>query len=154
VIAALNHPQVNKQKHYIVYNKNANFELMKRTALILLMAIYLLSCVGMGINRSYCCGKLAAVTLIYGAPDNTKKETGKNNNCCRNEKQSFKVNDSHFSAASFSLKNPVPALLSSFVNHQNELIAYQLHTKIVYKGNAPPGLSNTPVYTLNCAYRI
>lgn len=154
MIAALNHPQVNKQKHYIVYNKNANFELMKRTALILLMAIYLLSCVGMGINRSYCCGKLAAVTLIYGAPDNTKKETGKDNNCCRNEKQSFKVNDSHFSAASFSLKHPIAALLPSFGNHQNELIVYQLHTETVYKGNAPPRHPDIPVYTLNCAYRI
>ena len=127
---------------------------MKRTALILLTAIYLLSCVGMGINRSYCCGKLAAVTLIYGAPDNSNNKAAKNNDCCRNEKQSFKVKDSHFSAASFSLKNPVPALLSSFVNHQNGIIAYQLHTKIVYKGNAPPGPSNIPVYTLNCAYRI
>ncbi|HZX57771.1 MAG TPA: hypothetical protein VFE54_03565 [Mucilaginibacter sp.] len=127
---------------------------MKRTALILLTAIYLLSCVGMGINRFYCCGKLAAITLIYGAPDNTKKEPGKNNNCCRDEKQSFKVKDSHFSAASFSLKHPIAALLTSFIDLQNEAIVNQLHTKIVYKGNAPPGHSDIPVYTLNCAYRI
>jgi len=127
---------------------------MKRTVLILLTAIYLLSCVGMGINRFYCCGKLAAVTLIYGASDNANNKAAKNSNCCRNEKQSFKVKDDHFSAASFSLKQPMAALLPSFGNDQNEAIANQLHTKIVYKGNAPPGYPDIPVYTLNCAYII
>ena len=127
---------------------------MKRTALTLLTAIYLLSCVGMAVNRFYCCGKLAAITLIYGAPENSKKESAKKNNCCRNEKRNFKVKDSHFSAASFSLKHPVVVLLSSFVNLQNEAIVNQLNAKIVYKGNAPPGHPDIPVYTLNCAYRI
>lgn len=127
---------------------------MKRTALILLTAIYLLSCVGMGINRFYCCGKLAAVTLIYGAPDNTNNKTAKNDNCCRNEKQSFKVKDSHFSATSFSLNHPLPAIIQSFIIPDKGLLANNLHTKIVYKGNAPPGHQDIPVYTLNCAYRI
>ena len=127
---------------------------MKRTALILLTAIYLLSCVGIGIDRFYCCGKLASATLTYAASDNTNNEAAKKDNCCKNEKLSFKVKDSHFGAVSFSLSRPLPAIIQSFISPDKELPAIQLHTKIVYKGNAPPGYSDIPAYTLNCTYRI
>ena len=127
---------------------------MKRTALIFLTAIYLISFLGIGVNRFYCCGKLASVTLIYGAADNAGKETGKKKNCCRNEKQSFKIKDSHYSIASFSLNHPAPLLISSFANQEKKSIINLLHTKIVFNGNAPPGHSDIPVYTFNCTYRI
>jgi len=127
---------------------------MKRTALILLTAIYLLSCLGIGVNRFYCCGELASVTLTFDASDNTHKEANKKDNCCRNEKQSFKVKDSHFSVVSFSLGHPIPTIIPSLISANSELSINQLHTKIVYKGNAPPGQSDIPAYTLNCAYRI
>ncbi|HTD39373.1 MAG TPA: hypothetical protein VK671_02045, partial [Mucilaginibacter sp.] len=110
---------------------------MKRTALILLMAIYLLSCMGMGINRYYCCGKLASVTLTYGASDNTINKAAKNKNCCRNEKQSFKVKDNHFNVASSSLDRPLPVIIASFISRDSKSVANLLYTKIVYKGNAP-----------------
>ncbi|WP_183574470.1 HYC_CC_PP family protein [Mucilaginibacter sp. X5P1] len=125
---------------------------MKRTTLILLMVIYLLSCVGMGINRFYCCGKLASVTLTYGE-DNSSKQVDKNK-CCRHEKQSLKINDNHFNSTALSLSHPAPAIVPSFISLNNEAIVSLLHTKIVYKGNAPPGHSIIPVYTLNCTYRI
>jgi hypothetical protein len=127
---------------------------MKRTALILLTAIYLISCVGMGISRLYCCGKLISISVIYGGADSNGKKETKKGNCCKNEKQSFKVKDSHFSAASFSLNHPLPAIIQSFNSPDQGLLANNLYTKIVYKGNAPPGHPDTPVYTLNCAYRI
>jgi hypothetical protein len=127
---------------------------VKRTALILLTAIYLLSCIGLGINRFYCCGKLASVTLIYGADDNTGKEAAKKDNCCKHVKQSFKVKDSHFSVVSFSLNHPIPAIIPPFTSLNNENIVNLLRTKIVYKGNAPPGYSDIPIYSLNCTYRI
>jgi len=127
---------------------------VKRSALILLTAIYLISCVGIGINRFYCCGKLASVTLTYGTDDNTNNQSAKKDNCCKNEKQSFKVKDNHFSVAPFSLDHPVPALNPSFVSLYNEKIVTCLSSKIVYEGNAPPGHSDIPAYTLNCTYRI
>jgi hypothetical protein len=127
---------------------------MKRTALILLTSVYLLSCLGLGVNRFYCCGKLASVTFLYGVPDNTGKQSADKNNCCKNEKQCFKVRDSHVNVALLSLNTPAPAIVPSFAHIDNEAIARLLHTKIVYKGNAPPGHSDIPVYTLNCAYRI
>jgi len=127
---------------------------MKRTALILLTAIYLLSCVGMGISRLYCCGKLISVTLTYGTPDNTNNKAAKKDRCCKNEKQSFKVKDSHFSVIPFSLNHPLPAIVQSFNCSDNGSSANTLPAKIVYTGNAPPGHPDIPAYTLNCAYRI
>lgn len=127
---------------------------MKRAALIILTAIYLLSCVGMSITRLYCCGKLTAVSFSYGGDDNNVGQKSSPKKCCGHEKQSFKVKDSHFSAASVSLNYPLPLIIPSFTGAANEPVISTLQTKIVYRGNAPPGHPDIPVYTLNCAYRI
>jgi len=127
---------------------------MKRSALILLTAIYIVSCLGMSVNRFYCCGTLASVSYSYGAGDNTGNPGGKKDKCCDHQKQSFKVKDSHFSASSIALNHPVPAIVPIFVYPVNEPAAGVSPAKIVYEGNAPPGHSDIPVYTLNCAYRI
>ena len=126
---------------------------MKRIALILLTAIYIVSCMGMSVNRFYCCGKLASVSYSLGATENGNK-SAKKDKCCDHEKQSFKVKDSHFSAASLSLNRPLPVIIPSFISVADEPVVSILPAKIVYKGNAPPGHSDIPVYTLNCAYRI
>jgi hypothetical protein len=127
---------------------------VKRTALLLLTSIYLLSCLGIGLNRFYCCGKLASVKLIYGATENAGKETGKKDNCCKNEQSSLKIKDTHFSITAFSLNQPVPAIIASFISLNNEAVVKDLQTKIAYNSNAPPGCWDIPIYTLNCAYRI
>jgi hypothetical protein len=127
---------------------------VKRTALLLLTAIYLISCIGIGVTRFYCCGKLTSVALTYNNENNTSKRSGKKDDCCKHEQQNFKVKDSHFNLASSSLTNQIPALIPSFIHLDNENIVSLQHTKVVYKGNAPPGHSDIPVYTLNCTYRI
>jgi hypothetical protein len=127
---------------------------VKRTALICLTAIYLLSGIGLGINRVYCCGKLASVTLTYGGADDSSKQSAKQEGCCKNEKQNFKVKDSHFTVVSLALNCPLPAIISSFTSFNDENLISCLKTKIVYKGNAPPGHPDIPVYSLNCTYRI
>ena len=127
---------------------------MKRTALILLTAIYFISCMGMSVNRSYCCGKLISVSSSFGAGDNSNSISGKKDKCCGHEKQSFKVKDSHFSAGSFSLSHPLPAIMPSFIRVIDETVVGVIPAKIAYRGNAPPEHSDIPVYTLNCAYRI
>jgi hypothetical protein len=128
------------------------FALMKRTALILLTAIYFISCMGMSVNRFYCCGKLASVSYSLGVAENSDK-TAKKDNCCGHEKQSFKVKDSHFSVAPVSLNHPI-AITPSLFGLFNEPVVSIIQTQITYQGNAPPGHSDIPVYTLNCAYRI
>ncbi|MGF7079097.1 HYC_CC_PP family protein [Mucilaginibacter sp. UYCu711] len=127
---------------------------MKRTTLILLIAVYLISCVGIGVNRFYCCGKLASVTFTYAMQDNSPKEPGTKDNCCKHEKLSFKVKDSHFTVVAAALDHPAPALIPSLVMPYPSPALTYLQTKIMYNGNAPPGHSDTPAYTLNCTYRI
>jgi hypothetical protein len=127
---------------------------MKRTALLLLTALYIISFMGMSVNRLYCCGKLTSSSFSFGASDNSNGKSGNKDKCCGHEKQSFKVKDSHFSAASLFLNHPLPVIIPSFISEADEPVVSILHTKIVYKGNAPPGHSDIPVYTLNCAYRI
>jgi hypothetical protein len=126
---------------------------VKRTALILLTAIYLLSCVGIGVNRFYCCGKLASVTLIYGAADNQAHKKA-DDNCCKNEKQSFKIKDTHVNASLFTLQVLSPVLLPA-INHWIAVITVkELPSAIAYQANAPPGSTAIPIYTRNCIYRI
>jgi hypothetical protein len=127
---------------------------MKRTALILLTAMYIVSCMGMSVNRSYCCGKLTSVSFSYGAGDNSGSMSGNKHKCCGHEKQNFKVKDSHFSAPSLSLNHPLPVIIPALISVTDEPVVSILPAKIVYRGNAPPGHSDIPVYTLNCAYRI
>lgn len=128
---------------------------MKRTALIFLTAIYLLSCVGVGINRFYCCGKLASVKLTYVAADNTGSKSDKTkDNCCKNVNQNFKIKDTHFSAASLSLgTTPLPVILPSFLG-LNHIAVKVLPIIRAYQTHAPPGYADIPAYTLNCTYRI
>jgi hypothetical protein len=127
---------------------------MKRTALILLMVVYLLSIAGIGVNRFYCCGKLASVSFTYGAADNSGKALGEKDNCCKNENQIFKVKDSHMNVAAFEFSSLNPSLLPTityfaFINPVNERSIYN-H----YSANSPPIRPDIPFYALNCAYRI
>jgi hypothetical protein len=122
---------------------------VKRTALLFLTAIYLLSLVGIGVNRFYCCGKLTSVTLTYAPADHTDK-----NNCCKHESKSFKIKDSHVTVNTTVLSPSIPAILPApaYQTAVNILIEQATHSN--YQANAPPGNPDIPIYTLNCAYRI
>jgi hypothetical protein len=122
---------------------------MKRTALLLLTAIYLLSLVGIGINRFYCCGKLASVTLTYASADHTDQ-----NHCCKHDTKSFKIKDSHVTVNTTVLSPSMPAILPvpAYQTAVNSLTEQAIHTG--YQANAPPENPDIPIYTLNCAYRI
>ena len=121
---------------------------MKRTALLFLTSVYLLSIVGIGVDRFYCCGKLASVTFAYVGADHTDK-----NNCCKHERKTFKVKDNHYSVASFYLFHPIPAIIP-VITITSDVIANQFLAEIAYEGNAPPGNPDIPAYTFNCSYRI
>jgi hypothetical protein len=122
---------------------------MKRTALIFLTAIYLLSLVGIGVSRFYCCGKLTSVTLTYATADHTDK-----NNCCKHESKSFKVKDSHVTVNTIVLSQSISSLLLMPTDWSAINILTEQDTPVNYQANAPPGNPDIPIYTLNCAYRI
>ncbi|MEO8950175.1 MAG: hypothetical protein ABI308_17295 [Mucilaginibacter sp.] len=122
---------------------------MKRTALILLTAVYLISLVGIGVNRFYCCGKLTSVTLTYASADHTEKD-----NCCKNESKSFKIKDSHVTVNTTILSPSMPAILPA---PAYQAAVYNLTEQAIltcFQANAPSGNATIPIYTLNCAYRI
>ena len=122
---------------------------MKRSALILLTAIYLLSCVGIGVNRFYCCGKLTSVTLTFASADHVNK-----NNCCKHESKSFKIKDSHVTINATAISQSTPALLP---NPANWTVVNMLNEQAIYtsyQANAPPGNPDIPIYAFNCTYRI
>lgn len=122
---------------------------MKRTALLFLTAIYLLSLVGIGINRFYCCGKLTSITLTYVSADHTDKD-----NCCKHESKSFKIKDSHVTVTTTVLSQTAPAILPEAVYLSSAIIISERANHNGYQANAPPGNPDIPIYTLNCAYRI
>jgi hypothetical protein len=122
---------------------------VKRTALLFLTTIYLLSLVGIGVNRFYCCGKLTSVTLTYASADHTDK-----NNCCKHESKSLKVKDSHVMVNATVLSQSVPILLPASAYWTAVNILTEQNAHINYQANAPPGNPDIPIYTLNCAYRI
>jgi hypothetical protein len=123
---------------------------VKRTALILLTVIYLLSCVGIGVNRFYCCGKLASVTLTYVTADHTDNK----GNCCKHQIKSFKVKDTHVNVASFVLNDLSAVILPSLSTWNSIIPVNEQIAAIGYQSHAPPGNPAIPIYTLNCAYRI
>jgi len=122
---------------------------MKRTALILLTTVYLLSIADIGVSRFYCCGKLTSVTLTYASADHTDK-----GNCCKHEKQSFKVKDNHINVASFTFTQLFPVILPASNNWVAVSIENIENTHTLYRSNAPPDNPGIPLYTINCTYRI
>ncbi|MBB3058090.1 HYC_CC_PP family protein [Mucilaginibacter gotjawali] len=127
---------------------------MKRTALILLSAIYLLSCTGISANSQYCCGVLQSTTLSE-SPKAACKMNIPMKSCCKSKKQYFKVKDQHVSPSAFGfytkLAPAMAVLYLPFISNLNIPVR-----EIVYFNNhAPPDRRHaTPSYILNCTYRI
>ena len=128
---------------------------MKRTALLLLTAIYLLSTLGIAANSHYCRGKLQSITALVKckAPVGCKMKD-QMKNCCKTKKQYFKVSDLHIYASAFSLDTRLfPAVQVSCLAPQTNINAA---TEVLFNIdiNAPPKGNEIPPYILNCNYRI
>jgi hypothetical protein len=128
---------------------------MKRTALLFLTAIYLLSTLGIAANSHYCRGKLQSIT----APVNCKasvgcKKSDQMKNCCKTKKQYFKVSDLHIYASAFSLDTRLfPAVQACCLASQTNINA-AIQVRFNIDINAPPKGNEISPYILNCNYRI
>jgi len=116
--------------------------------------IYMLSSLGMAVNRFYCCGRLASVKLILALPDQNDVKAKTKDNCCKNERKSLKIKDTHFSADVLILDAPMPALLPEPIRFSQVNLFTDRADVQPYQANAPPGQPETPIYILNCTYRI
>lgn len=128
---------------------------MKRLAVVLLLAAYMLSVFGVSASSFYCCGMLKSTTLsigeVHGA--DTKAPLTKDN-CCKHTKQTFKVKDNHFGSDALSLS--VKFVPANIVNIVHFTFNAEPLTVIptAFNSHAPPFGQHTPIYTLNCTYRI
>ena len=125
---------------------------MKRISLIVLTFIYLFSCVGVGAERLYCCGKLSSVSFSYGAGDHVNKQADTKNKCCKTERLNFKIKDNHVSSTTFELAKVFPAntIVLSWLPFRSPVKVVQDHAN---QSNAPPG-PDISLCILNCNYRI
>jgi hypothetical protein len=126
---------------------------VKRITIALLTAVYLLSAVGVSATSFYCCGILKTTSLSIGA-DHESDKIIKGDNCCKTTKQSFKVKDNHFGsdALSHSVKF-FPALMETTIPSELNSEPF-VASHNAFNSHAPPFGQHTPIYTLNCTYRI
>jgi hypothetical protein len=128
---------------------------MKRTALLLLTAIYLLSTLGIAVNSYYCSGKLRSTTAVVNCKGSDGcKMKDQMKNCCKTKKQYFKINDLHIYAFAFSLDTRLfPAVQVSCLASQTNINA-TIQVLFNIDINAPPKGNEIAPYILNCNYRI
>jgi len=128
---------------------------MKKLAVILLTAIYMLTTIGVAISQFYCCNKLKSVSFSFSSKEQiTSKNKTQNDGCCKTTHQYLKIKDSHFASNDICLTEKYVSII-----HIGfpviELIAPQIHQAVELNNiNAPPGITKTPIYIFNCTYRI
>jgi len=125
---------------------------VKKIAVILLTLIYSISVYGVTINKFYCCGKLADVSLT--ATSHSKMDSkADDNTCCKNIKTNIKVKDNHISAPTgLSFKNSFALIIPIFFVPAS-LEEITLKEVSAYNSQAPP-IRRNPLYILYSNYRI
>jgi hypothetical protein len=128
---------------------------VKRSALILLTLVYLVSCLGIAVNKFYCCGQLKTVSIStienYVNDVNSSATTEK---CCNQTSQTFKVKDQHIASSAVLLQStPLFAIAHSKLA-LSELPSLSIKENIKTYYNPPPNPSGNNIYNLFCNYRI
>ncbi|MBB6109961.1 HYC_CC_PP family protein [Mucilaginibacter lappiensis] len=126
---------------------------MKRIAVILLLLIYTASVYGITIDKFYCCGKLASVSLSASSASKSDCKATSGSDCCKTVKANFKVKDNHVSAKTdLTLKNSFAVVIPVF---SIPALAERITLKEVngYNSQAPP-VQRDPLYILYSNYRI
>ena len=132
-----------------------NFIPVKKVALILLTTLYMLSTVGLAVNKFYCCGKLKSISFSWQSNEKSRcKIAISDDDCCKNTHQYLKIIDVHagsdvvsFSEKFFSTLH-LDFSFSKFNTTQTQLASTASNI------NSPPLLSATPIYIFICNYRI
>ena len=128
---------------------------MKRAFLLTIISVYLLSSIGIAINKFYCCGELKSITIAEtSAALADCKMPFKAPGCCDKSSKVFKVKDQHLASGSITLTaSPVISILNSFFS-LNLVLPVSVKESVAFNYHAPPDLSGKPLLILNCTYRI
>ena len=129
---------------------------MKKIALTVLICIYALSSFGIGIKQFYCCGILKSTRVSFIQDSKEKCGMGDETaGCCKTKFKSFKVKDSHI--VSGDVVSPIKHFteLHLFTSAFEVLALTNELNGVANASHAPPILyPGTPVYLLNCNFRI
>jgi recombinational DNA repair protein (RecF pathway) len=131
------------------------FTFMKRAFLLTMISVYLLSSVGIAINKFYCCGELKSITIAEtSAAFADCKMPVKAPGCCDKSSKTFKVKDQHLASGSVTLTaSPIVSILNSLFQFDLVLPA-SVKESVAFNYHAPPDLSGKSLLILNCTYRI
>ncbi|SFW78000.1 HYC_CC_PP family protein [Chitinophaga sancti] len=128
---------------------------MKRVTAICLLLLYSLTLVGLGVKQFYCCGKLKEVSLgLASAAEHHCDMDKQHKGCCETAFKTLKVEDSHFSATDVNIPATFFFTLANLqLNnwHIEPVLDQPFHFNY---GNGPPLYNSTPIYILNCIYRV
>ena len=128
---------------------------MKRAFLLTMISVYLLSSIGIAINKFYCCGELRSTTIVESSEALADcKMPVQTPGCCDKSSKTFKVKDQHLASGSVTLTaSPVISILNSFF--RLDLVSpVSVKESIAFNYHAPPDLSGKPLLILNCTFRI
>jgi len=127
---------------------------VKKSAVLVLIFIYATSVIGLAVNKFYCCGKLESVSFIANHDHLQAEKDTKEAGCCKNEKESFKVKDSHISSEKVTIdakfQEIAPISVISIISFNHLSITEYIANFI--KG--PPKYRSTPFYIFNCIFRL
>lgn len=141
--------------YYTEINFVVLFRKMKKLALILLTAVYMLSTVGVAVSQFYCCSELKSVNFsLSNAEYKTCTNDTKDDGCCKTTHQYLKVKDSHVSADVVSFPEKYFSILHTGFPVYGFIAPEKQQAAAANNINAPPLLSGTPIYIFNCTYRI
>lgn len=127
---------------------------MKQLTVIVILALYSASTLGIGVKQFYCCGKLKSVKFTFADDAKEKSEKGNNEGgCCKTEHQYLKVKDSHLAPGDFV--TPEKFLVDiNFLPFFNESITINAAHRVTSHSIHASPLVSRPIYIFNCVYRI
>ncbi|MBS1532239.1 MAG: hypothetical protein JSU01_18195 [Bacteroidetes bacterium] len=127
--------------------------MLKKSAAIFLVLLYLSTVSGFALNLHYCFNHLSSVKIDAPAKACVKGFSTAKMKCCHDKRIEVKVKDSHQATKSSILKIFNEELLFIFVDGGFFSFSSNNITPAAYRG-PPVALSNAPIYLVNCTFRV
>jgi len=127
--------------------------MLKKSAAILLILLYLGTVSGFALNLHYCFNRLSSVQFDAPAKSCVKGFATAKMKCCHDKQINIKIKDSHQAAKSSILKifNEELLFILTWYAPVNQPVNY--FGALSYRG-PPDALVKTPVYLINRTFRI
>jgi len=125
---------------------------MKKLLVTILAIVYLATSTGATLHVHYCMGKFYSVDFVK-KDDCSKCGMKANDGCCKDEFKVLKVSDNHKLISNDINLSPSIAALNTN-NNLDEQVFFTDNTLSLTHNNSPPNSSGTPLFILNCVFRL